>query len=278
LVLFTSCDEFPCLPGAVPTTAPPHRLTSFPYHLRRDIPTNIPVPPIRENLILVSPGSPTMSPPTGSGSGKETPRSSDDITTRLDRLEELIRVVTSDLCDVKQQQQGLDVSLIRLEQNVYGSSDGVHAASATNATVAAATSGDQSVAPPPNGGNSRPSDGPRHRGTEGDANDEGLPMAHKIEFPKFDIIDDPLPWLNRCERYFCLRGIPEQRTRTHRSTSSMMHRCGTIGWSSTAVLPRGPILPSSSKFKLDRRSPTAPSVNSLSFGETDWSTTSAHAS
>jgi hypothetical protein len=211
LVLFTSCDEFPCLPGAVPTTAPPHRLTSFPYHLRRDIPTNIPVPPIRENLILVSPGSPTMSPPTGSGSGKETPRSSDDITTRLDRLEELIHVVTSDLCDVKQQQQGLDVSLIRLEQNVYGSSGGVHAASATNATVAVATSGDQSVAPPPNGGNSRPSDGPRHRGMEGDANDEGLPTAHKIEFPKFDIIDDPLPWLNRCERYFCLRGIPEHK-------------------------------------------------------------------
>jgi hypothetical protein len=152
-----------------------------------------------------------MSPPTGSGSGKETPRSSDDITTRLDRLEELIRVVTSDLCDVKQQQQGLDVSLIRLEQNVYGSSDGVHAASATNATVAAATSGDQSVAPPPNGGNSRPSDGPRHRGTEGDTNDEGLPTVHKIEFPKFDIIDDPLPWLNRYERYFCLRGIPEHK-------------------------------------------------------------------
>jgi hypothetical protein len=55
-----------------------------------------------------------MSPPAGSCSGKES--ATDDITSRLDRLEELVRAVTSDLRDVKQQQQGLGVSLIRLEQ------------------------------------------------------------------------------------------------------------------------------------------------------------------
>jgi hypothetical protein len=26
--------------------------------------------------------------------------------------------------------------------------------------------------------------------------------AHKLEFPKFNGSGDPLPWLNRCERYF----------------------------------------------------------------------------
>jgi hypothetical protein len=32
--------------------------------------------------------------------------------------------------------------------------------------------------------------------------------AHKMEFPKFDGANDPLPWLNRCERFFHVRQTP----------------------------------------------------------------------
>jgi hypothetical protein len=120
----TSSDEFPASSVRCPLRCRraiegpglrPH--TSFSCYLRRDIPTNVPVSPTCDNLVLVSPGSPTMSPSTGSGSGKETPPSFDGITTWLwlDRLEELVRAVTSNLRDVKQRQQGLGVSLIRLE-------------------------------------------------------------------------------------------------------------------------------------------------------------------
>jgi hypothetical protein len=34
-------------------------------------------------------------------------------------------------------------------------------------------------------------------------------MAHKLEFPKYDGNRDPVPWLNRCERYFHVRRTPE---------------------------------------------------------------------
>jgi hypothetical protein len=39
------------------------------------------------------------------------------------------------------------------------------------------------------------------------ANEDGLgndflPMTHKLEFSKFDSLEDPLPWLNWCEHYF----------------------------------------------------------------------------
>jgi hypothetical protein len=33
---------------------------------------------------------------------------------------------------------------------------------------------------------------------------DGVNTSHKIEFPKFDGVGDPLPWFNRCERYFTL--------------------------------------------------------------------------
>jgi hypothetical protein len=35
--------------------------------------------------------------------------------------------------------------------------------------------------------------------------------AHKLEFPKFDGAGDPLPWLNRCERYFYVRRTSENK-------------------------------------------------------------------
>jgi hypothetical protein len=35
---------------------------------------------------------------------------------------------------------------------------------------------------------------------------DGVNTSHKIKFPKFDGVGNPLPWLNRCEQYFTLRG------------------------------------------------------------------------
>jgi hypothetical protein len=44
-----------------------------------------------------------------------------------------------------------------------------------------------------------------------DASDGIMPSTHKLEFPKFDGSSDPLPWLNRCERYFRVRRTPDHK-------------------------------------------------------------------
>lgn len=36
------------------------------------------------------------------------------------------------------------------------------------------------------------------------------PRFHKLEFPKFDGKEDPLPWLNRCEQFFRGQRTPEE--------------------------------------------------------------------
>jgi hypothetical protein len=67
---------------------------------------------------------------------------------------------------------------------------------------------DEAPRDPPNGR-------PQHAGhrRQGDDNDEAgddiVPTTHKLEFLKYDGTDDPLPWLNRCERYFHVRCTPE---------------------------------------------------------------------
>jgi hypothetical protein len=40
---------------------------------------------------------------------------------------------------------------------------------------------------------------------EDDGGEDIIPTTHKLEFPKYDGTGDPLPWLNRCERYFTVR-------------------------------------------------------------------------
>jgi hypothetical protein len=37
---------------------------------------------------------------------------------------------------------------------------------------------------------------------EADQGDDFIPIAHKLEFLKYDGTGDPLLWLNRCECYF----------------------------------------------------------------------------
>jgi hypothetical protein len=58
---------------------------------------------------------------------------------------------------------------------------------------------------------------PHHgRGRQGD-NDakpggDILQTSHRLAFPKYDGNGDPLPWLNRCERYFHVRQTPENKS------------------------------------------------------------------
>jgi hypothetical protein len=49
------------------------------------------------------------------------------------------------------------------------------------------------------------------QGNDEEAGEDFVPTTHKLEFPKFDGTGDPLPWLNRCERYFRLRRTPEDK-------------------------------------------------------------------
>jgi hypothetical protein len=46
---------------------------------------------------------------------------------------------------------------------------------------------------------------------EGGASDDDGGTTHKLEFPKFNGKGDPLPWLNRCERFFHLRRTPKDQ-------------------------------------------------------------------
>jgi hypothetical protein len=46
---------------------------------------------------------------------------------------------------------------------------------------------------------------------EDDGGEDIIPTTHKLEFPKYDGTGDPLPWLNRCERYFTVRRTPEPK-------------------------------------------------------------------
>jgi hypothetical protein len=49
----------------------------------------------------------------------------------------------------------------------------------------------------------------RHGRGEDDGGDDIIPTTHKLEFPKYDGTNDPLSWLNQCERYFTVRRTPE---------------------------------------------------------------------
>jgi hypothetical protein len=56
-----------------------------------------------------------MSPAAGTGFGKETTASMVDVMSRLNRLEEIICVLTAKVGDVDNQQQALSIALGRLE-------------------------------------------------------------------------------------------------------------------------------------------------------------------
>jgi hypothetical protein len=54
--------------------------------------------------------------------------------------------------------------------------------------------------------NGRPPNGRRHDEEE----DDRVPTMHKMEFPKYDGVEDPLSWLNRCECYFHVWRTPKK--------------------------------------------------------------------
>jgi hypothetical protein len=92
-------------------------------------------------------------------------------------------------------------------------------------------------------GASRPPPHVRRVPGDADAGDpaaDPVPMAHKLEFPKFDGIGDPLPWLNRCERFFHMRWTPDDKRvawRSQHSTCSTTPSFGSTAWSSTEAAP-----------------------------------------
>jgi hypothetical protein len=158
-----------------------------------------------------------MPPAAGTRSGKETAPSMGDVINRLDRLEEIIRTLTAKVGDVDQQQLAFSVALIHLEQGRSADTLPLPPPVDQDQSAAAqqATSSSSSVVPPPPNNSNRGHHQafPRRRAQETEDNLSGelFQMSHKIEFPKFDGTTDSLPWLNRCERYFCICGTPEHR-------------------------------------------------------------------
>jgi hypothetical protein len=105
----------------------------------------------------------------------------DPIVPQKDHVTALMTVVTEQV----QQQQLLSAGLLRVEREQW------------------------------NQGSPRT---PNHCRPSGDDDEEeAFPITHKMEFPKYDGIGDPLPWLNQCERYFCVRCTPEQWRVTYAS-------------------------------------------------------------
>lgn len=54
---------------------------------------------------------------------------------------------------------------------------------------------------------------PQHDATHSYADgrhDERPPRFHKMDFPKYDGKGDPLPFINRCELFFCAQRIVEE--------------------------------------------------------------------
>jgi hypothetical protein len=41
--------------------------------------------------------------------------------------------------------------------------------------------------------------------------DDEFSTSHKMEFPKYDDVGDPMSWLNRCEHYFRVQRTPKNR-------------------------------------------------------------------
>jgi hypothetical protein len=56
-----------------------------------------------------------MPPATGAGSGKDSANSIAGLSQKFDQLAELVRSLTVEVQDVKQQQQALSVSMLRLK-------------------------------------------------------------------------------------------------------------------------------------------------------------------
>jgi hypothetical protein len=146
-----------------------------------------------------------MPPAAAAGSGKEIVTSIDDLAKRFTALEESIRPLqplidvvkklATQVAEQGQQQQALNLTLLRLEHDGDAPPPSQREAGmASRPAHTNNTSADGSAAAIPH----------RHRPKFDEDDDSGdfLPTYHKLDFPKFDDITDPLPWLNRYEHYF----------------------------------------------------------------------------
>jgi hypothetical protein len=112
-----------------------------------------------------------------------------DVASRLQAIEDMMQplvplrdqvaTIEVTLAEQGQQQQLMNVGLLRAERTLRNQDNGR----------------------PPNG---------RCRGDD-EEDDEGFSTTHKMKFPKYDGMGDPLPWLNRCECYFRMRRTLKNR-------------------------------------------------------------------
>jgi hypothetical protein len=160
-----------------------------------------------------------MSQASGTGSGDDLQATMEAILQRLDKLdtiEERIGALEAKLLELQplqdqvtllegtvteqgEQQRALHAAIDRVEREQGWQHQELHTAiehvAATQRILGQANQG-------------------RRKAGDDDA-DTGdgafLPTTHKLEFLKFDGTSNPLPWLNRCERYFLVRRTPEHQ-------------------------------------------------------------------
>jgi hypothetical protein len=160
-----------------------------------------------------------MSQASGTGSGDDLQATMEAILQRLDKLdtiEERIGALEAKLPELQslqdqvtlleetvteqgEQQRTLHAAIDRVEGEQGCQHQELHAAI------------DRVAAAQRNLGQAN--QGCRRAGDDGADTGDGafLPTTHKLEFLKFDGTSDPLPWLNRCERYFLVHRTPEHQ-------------------------------------------------------------------
>jgi hypothetical protein len=123
----------------------------------------------------------------GSGAGEEPEVTLQDLARRLAAIEELIRP----LVPLEEQVPALQATVGGLQQQQ----------ATTTATLTRLDNTVRAIG----GANGR------RRNAAEEEGDPEFPTVHKVEFPKYDDTGDPLPWLNRCDRYFTVRRTPEHK-------------------------------------------------------------------
>jgi hypothetical protein len=117
----------------------------------------------------------------------------------LQPLQDQVTLLEETVTEQGEQQRTLHAAIDRVEREQGHQHQELHAA-IDRVTVAQRNLG-------------QANQGRRRVGDDGaDTSDRAfLPTTHKLEFSKFDGTSDPLPWLNRCERYFLVRRTPEHQ-------------------------------------------------------------------
>jgi hypothetical protein len=123
----------------------------------------------------------------GSGIGDELKVTLQDLARRLAAIEEIIR------------------PLVPLEDHVPILQEMVAGLQQQQATTTATLTCIDNTVCTIGGANGR-----RHNAGEDDGDPE-FPTVHKVKFLKYDGTSDPLPWLNRCDRYFAVQRTPENK-------------------------------------------------------------------